>query len=101
VKLVLLRVASTIAGDVSMAAGDTAPPTDVTATKFALLFAGITYGGKTMPVGMETVHAEPAASVAVFAVRMSALVAPDPVVDGIAVVVPQPEYVGVPKVPRL
>ena len=48
------------------------------------------------PDGIVTEHADPAASIAVFAVRIRAAVPPDPVADGTTVVVPHPlEYVGV------
>ena len=100
VKLVLLRVATGTAVDEAMAAAAMfvafASVTAAVSEASSAVVALVGVVTPSAPDGIVTVHVDPAASIAVFAVRISAAVPPDPVADGTTVVVPHPlEYVGV------
>ena len=100
VKLVLLRVATGTAVDDAMAAAAmfVACPSVTAAVSEASfsVVAALLAVEPSAPDGIVTVHVDPAASIAVFAVRISAAVPADPVDDGTTVVFPHPlEYVGV------
>jgi hypothetical protein len=62
----------------------------VTAAVYVASFAGLAPEAAVTPEGRVMVQLEPAASVAVFAVRISVASAPEPVEVGTTVVVPHP-----------
>jgi len=94
--LVVMLSAVIAVDDAIVAAAMLVALASVTAAVYDASSALLALDGVVAPEGTVTVHTEPAASVAVFAVSTSAAVAPDPVADGTTVVVPHPlEYVGV------